>query len=135
MSDIVLCSQGLTFATNAGALACRATTVLVPGGGLGATEVSRSIRRRLAWSTILESQCTSPTDTLQSTFEESTDAGIESLTHWSPPLCTRNDVHGAPCAFQNERLVFRHTFFGMVFEVLGFLKTGENRCTKSDNLQ
>ena len=102
MSDIVLCSQGLTFATNAGALAFLATTTVLVPEGPGATGVSRSLRRRLTWSTILKSQCTSPTDTLQSTFEESTDAGIESLTHLSPPPCTRNDVHGAPRAFQKN---------------------------------
>ena len=102
MSDMMLCSEGLTFATNAGALALRAAATVLFAEQLGATEVSRSLRRRLTWATILGSQCTSLTDTLQSTFEESTDAGIKSPTRLLLPACTRKDVHSAPRTFQKS---------------------------------
>ena len=37
--------------------------------------------------------------------------------------------------YDSRVLGFRRTFFGMVSEVLGFLKTRGNWCTKSDNFR
>lgn len=55
-------------------------------------------------------------------------------------LCDGNSPWSSQCTFVDSDvsyliLVFRHTFFGMIFEVLDFLKRRQNRCTKSDNFK